>query len=252
MKYLISIILLLSLTLQAEEKPAEKTKIGEIIDDSTKSIGDFVNKAHEPVKEQVDMSPRVREKNNMAILIHYAPMDIIIPSKTGATFSYSGDDRNAQYEIQYLRASFSVPFLVDDLGSITEQRLALIKRNFTKDSNFNWYYGISYHSLEVHLGNEYLSALAPSSQQIPNIDVLKIEALGFDLGLGHRWYFENGITFGIDWIGWSQPLISLKKQNYFSDVATNQEDKDNAEKLMTAGTYLPRFSVLKLSLGYSF
>lgn len=62
-----------------------------------------------------------RENADYFTLVNYSPLDLLIPSKYGLTFGYIQSPERT-WELEYLRGSFSVPFLVKDLGKMTDSR----------------------------------------------------------------------------------------------------------------------------------
>lgn len=183
------------------------------------------------------------------VLGNYAPFDLIIPSKYGFTLGLiQGID--SSWELEYLHGGISVPFVIKDLGKMSDDRFSLIKRSYLGNNSFNISYGLSYHDFSIHLGDKLLNNLTGGNY--PSIDLIQIQSIGLNAGVGNRWSFDHNITVGIDWISWSQPLVITKKQNSFSDYATNQEDRDNVETAVKWISYLPRFSVVKLQVGILF
>lgn len=86
----------------------------------------------------------------------------------------------------------------------------------------------------------------------PSIDLVSIEALGFNVAIGNRWTFDHNITLGIDWISWAQPVAVTNKKSAFLDSSANEEDKDDVDTALKIISYFPRFSFLKLQLGILF
>lgn len=219
-----------------EEKLLEKTK-------------DKIEQNVKQAEEAVQNTRTLREQNEYFGLINYAPLDLIIPSKLGVTIGLV-KDADTTWEIEYLRGSVSIPFLVDDLGSMTDQRLSLIRRSYLGSNSFNISYGISYYDFKIHLGDEILSRL--SSGTVPSIDLIRIQSLGFNFALGNRWHFKRNMTFGVDWISWSQPLVITNKDSIFLDYATNPQDRDDVDTALKLLSYFPRFSFFKVQLGILF
>jgi hypothetical protein len=190
-----------------------------------------------------------REQNDYLGLINYAPLDLIIPSKIGLTLGLLRD-ADTSWELEYLRGSVSVPFLVDDLGSMTDQRISLIRRSYFGGNSFNIGYGLSYYDFKVNLGSDILSRLTSGS--VPQIDLIQIQALGLNFSLGNRWHFDHNITLGVDWFSWSQPLVVTNEDSVFLDYVTNPQDRDDVDTAIKLTSYFPRFSFFKIQLGILF
>ncbi len=258
--FLITIAVSLTLTAQAETSAPEKTTTQitttktttevtaepSATDQFKKDIDDSVKKADQALTE----SAAVRLNKNYGVLFTYSPMDLLIPSKFGGSFYFASADKLNQYEFQFLTSTISAGGYSVDIASMTEQKFSFLNRSFSQDSNFNFYYGLSYATLEAKLGSDYLNSV-PLNER-PSADMMKIHVLALDLGIGNRWYFDNGLNIGVDWIGITQPITSLKKEQHFTDYSSNPDDKDNVDKFLTIAAVLPRVYLLKLQLGYSF
>ena len=200
------------------------------------------------VVQALSHSRLVRQNSNYFVTGNFAPIDLILPSKFGVTL---GTVTNADYtwELEYLKSSVSVPFLVDDIGEMTDERLSLIRRNYFGTETFNLSYGLSYNKFKVHIGSKYLAYIATN---IPDADLMEIESLGFNVGIGNRWIFSNRWMVGVDWASWSQPVFTTKYNNKYSDFATDEDSKDTVDTVAKLIRWVPRISLLKLQVGYSF
>lgn len=190
-----------------------------------------------------------RSLNQYYALGNFAPFDLLIPSKYGVTLGVISDPGKT-WEFEYLRGSISIPYLVEDLGKMTDERYSLIARSYGDGNSFNFSYGITYFDFSMHLGDQLLNKV--SGGNYPALDLVQLQALGFNVGIGNRWSFDRNITFGIDWISWSQPVFITKKQSAFLDHASDPGDRDDVDKAMKLISYFPRFSFLKLQLGILF
>ncbi len=203
-------------------------------------------------KAKSNESVEKRRSYNYGVNLIYSPIDLIIPGKYGVSFDISSEDKDSQYELQYVRASYALSVMNVDFGKLTDQRFSLLKRNFSDSGNFNWYYGLSYISFQGTIGSSLLSSIAPGNT-VPNTDLIDVQSLGLDFGLGHRWYFQNNLSISVDWFGFSQPLAVLKKEAaYLNANSTSQEDKNNVSNTVDFLTSFPRLYTLKVSLGYNF
>lgn len=226
------------------EQPQEKSdqsvldKAGQVAKDTT-----------EQVKKTLAETRERREKADYFALGNYSPLDLLIPGKYGFTLGYIVDaDRT--WEFEYLRGSISVPFIVEDLGKMTDERFSVIKRSYFGGNSFNVSYGLSYFDFSLHLGDKLLNRVTGGNY--PALDLVEIQSLGFNLAIGNRWSFNRNVTFGIDWISWAQPFYVTSKKSAFLDYASNQQDKDDVDKAMKLISYFPRFALFKLQLGILF
>lgn len=180
--------------------------------------------------------------------VNYSPLDLLVPSKLGLSFGYRSN-LDSTLELEYLRGSIS-PFVLKDLGTMTDQRISLIKRNHQKGSSFHFSYGLTFFDFNLHLGDAILSRL--SGGYYPSADLIEVQGLGFNVAMGNRWVFKNNVSFGVDWLSWAQPILTTKKDNAFLDYVTDQNDRDNVETAVDLISYFPRLSTLKLQVGYQF
>lgn len=215
-----------------------------------------VDKAKQTIKDtasQVDGALSVtkdkRQNGKIFFYGNYSPIDLLIPSKLGFTL---GTVRNSDktWEVEYLRGSLSVPFIVEDLGKMTDERISLIGRAYFGGNSFNLSYGLSYFIFSMHLGDKLLNGL--TGGVYPSIDLVDIQSYGFNIGIGNRWIFKNNVTFGVDWISWAQPVAISNKKSAFLDYSTNQQNKDDVDKAIKTISYFPRFVIFKLQLGIIF
>ncbi|MGZ3768020.1 MAG: hypothetical protein ACXVCP_05245 [Bdellovibrio sp.] len=189
-----------------------------------------------------------RAGSSYFVLGNYSPLDLLIPSKYGVSLGLIVDaDRT--WEFEYLKGSFSVPFVVEDLGEMTDERYSLIRRFYFGGNSFNFSYGLSYFDFSVHLGNKFLNQV---NANYPSVDLVQVDALGFNLAIGNRWTFDHNITLGVDWVSWAQPVFTTNKKSAFLDSSASQQDKENVDKALKTITYFPRLSFLKLQIGILF
>jgi hypothetical protein len=190
-----------------------------------------------------------RANSKYVALLNYSPLDLLIPSKIGLTLGLVNGTEQT-WELEYLKGSVSVPFVIEDLGKMTDERISLIGRSYFNNNSFNFSYGLSYFDFSLHLGDKLLNRVTGGNY--PSIDVVQVQALGFNMAVGNRWVFDKNMTFGVDWVSWAQPVSVIKKNSSFLDYATNQEDRDDVEKAINFISYFPRLAFFKLQFGMSF
>lgn len=190
-----------------------------------------------------------RADSQFVVLAAYSPFDLIIPSKIGITAGYISNV-NTTWELEYLRSSFSVPFLVDDLGKMTDQRLSLIRRSFIGKNSFNFSYGVTYFDYSLRVGSEILNRIDPSYPG--GLDLVSIEGLGINVAFGNRWTIQKNITIGVDWLSLSQPIVLTGKKSGILKYINNDSDRENVSDAIRIVSYFPRFAAIKLQLGIMF
>jgi hypothetical protein len=187
------------------------------------------------------------QEHKFQALGNYAPLDLIVPSKIGASFAYFTDP-HASLELEYLYSSIQLPLILKDLGQIQDYRLSLIRRHYIAEGTFNLFYGIAYHDFTLKIGNQILERI-PNA---PEIGSLKVGALGGVIGIGTRWVFGERFIAGIDWLSWSQAFLRVRNSSTVLQTITDQGDREKLEKAFSYASFLPRFSVAKLQIGISF
>lgn len=236
----------------ADQTAAERSTKEKNEADDTSGL-DRADQVVKDAAEQVSVTlPQTRERRKNADyfgLANYSPLDLLIPGKIGITLGYIRS-ADKSWEVEYLRGNISVPFVVKDLGKMTDERYSLIGRSYFGGNSFNLSYGLSYFDFSLHLGDQLLNRVTGGSY--PSLDMVEIQSLGFNLAIGNRWTFARDITFGVDWVSWAQPVFVTNKKSDFLDRATNQQDKDDVDAAMKLIAYFPRLAFLKLQLGILF
>ena len=231
------------------EAPKHPETVLEKASDAAEKTVDATQKAVEDVKESAAETRNSRENNKYFGYVMYSPIDLIIPSKIGASLGYN-KNADTTFELEYLKGSVAVPFLVKDLGNMSDERVSIIVRSYMGSNSFNVSYGLSYFDFTVHLGDAVLNRMTYG--KYPSIDLLEIQSLGLNVGIGNRWTFAKNLSFGVDWISWSQPVYTISRKSDFLQYASSQSDKDDVDKLLRWVGNFPRLTLLKLQLGISF
>ncbi len=190
-----------------------------------------------------------RDQSTVVVLGSFVPVDLLIPSKVGGTIGWiSSADQTLEFE--YLVGSIQAPFVVGDIGSMTDTRMSLIRRTYNDRNSFNFFAGVTYFMFDIHVGNDILSRLNVAT--FPDLDLISQRAVGVVIGLGNRWTFDRNITLGIDWFSWSQPIWVTQRENQILNYMSNQKDRDAVNDAIEVISYLPRLSFLKVQLGIGF
>lgn len=255
--FLVSLsIVIFSISLSAQSSEVNTKKKEQPVEHQDKTDQSVLDKAGQIAKDSTEQVTKTlaetrvrREQANYFALANYSPIDLLIPSKYGLTMGYI-KSADKTWELEYLRGSISVPFIVEDLGKMTDERFSLIGRSYFGGNSFNFSYGLSYFDFSLHLGDKLLNRVTGGTY--PSIDLVELQSLGFNLAIGNRWSFNRNVTFGIDWISWAQPVYAINKKSAFLDYASNQQDKDDVDKAIKLISYFPRFAFLKLQLGILF
>ena len=185
-----------------------------------------------------------RKNHKATLLLGYSPLELLLPSKFGATAAWHAD-ANTLYELDYYYSSISVAIQDAKLSEMNETRISLLKRNFDGGA-FHWFWGFNYNSTNAKI-SELLMATSSGSS-----DIMTVQTLGMTLGVGHRWTIGKDFTIGVDWFSWAQPLMILKKEAPFVEETTSADYKDDVDVALKVMGYFPRWAAFKMYVGYSF
>jgi hypothetical protein len=209
---------------------------------------DAASEASKKVSETLDQTRISRGESKAYLLGSYSMIDLLIPSKIGFTVGFINSAEKT-WEVEFLRGSLAIPFLVRDIGKMSDTKLSLLIRSYGQRNSFHLVYGLAYYDFSVRLGDELLSRV---SSQIPSMELIEIKALGAHFGIGNRWTFGKSFTVGVDWVAWSQPLIVLSKKTDILNYATDQNDKDNINAAVNLISSFPRWTAMKFQMGFLF
>lgn len=220
-------------------------KVGEAFNSAVETTKEVVDQVHDKINE----TKSIRENTKYYLLGNYAVLDLLVPTKYGFSMGAVEDVRRS-WELEYLHGSLSVPFIIEDLGKVTDDRISVIGRSYFGNNSFNFNYGLSYFSFLLHLGDKLLNQLTGGAY--PSVDLIEVNSVGFHLGIGNRWAINKSATLGIDWVEWSQPVIVTSKKTAFLDYATKQSDRDAVDSLIKTVSYFPRLTIFKIQFGFLF
>ena len=181
-------------------------------------------------------------------LFNYSYLDLLAPGKWGVSAGWLRNEDHS-LQLEYLKGSISAPWVLEDLGSVTDTRISLIRRSRLWFDSFHIGYGLVYFDFKVFLGNELLSAL---SEDAPSADLARSETLGAYFSLGNRWNVGEDWLFAVDWFAWSQPLIKLREESEFLDKADDENDRETLRDALRTIYSFPRLAVFKLAIGRKF
>lgn len=188
-----------------------------------------------------------RSNSTFSFLLTYSPLDLWLPFKYGFAASYNHSTAYT-FEFDYIRGTVKLPIIIEDLGDITEQRFSFLVRSFGDRESFNWHYGLNYYSFKVRLGNAYLDLL--SGQEL-GVDVVRMDTIGLNWGLGNRWQIKN-FVFGIDWFAVDIPIVQMKKNASYVSNSSDAGKNDDIDTVLDIIRRIPRFAFVKLQAGLTF
>lgn len=102
--------------------------------------------------------------------------------------------------------------------------------------------------MDITLGDDLLSKISREKLQV---ELVKTSAIVWNLGIGNRWQFDNGITLGSDWLEISVPL-KTKMKEHVSPLFKAEGDRKTATRILKILRNFPSMTAFKLQIGYTF
>lgn len=201
----------------------------------------------EDVKEPAPIEDP-RENSKYLAAVSYSPFELPIPNKFGLTVGMVTSPKQT-WELAFMKGSLSVPGGFRNLGSLNDTRVSLVGRQFFGDS-FHMSYGASYFDFSADIGDELIKNV--SNGVYPSMNAMRIQGLGFNVGLGNTWILKKNVMIGVDWLSWSQPFIVTKRSSDFIKSSDSTSTNEYVENTMRIVSYLPRLAILHLYLGMIF
>lgn len=177
------------------------------------------------------------------------PLGLYVPFKYGLSASYKINDRWSA-TLEGLTGSFGANFYIANLGSIEERRLSALLRHKPGTKYFQLIYGLSHQRTSIDVGSDITSRF--SGGTLPGeYRVLSVESITANLGFGHHWVSDTGVSVGIDWAVLYWPIANTSVKSDVLEVAEG-EDRNAASNALDILKRVPSLALLNLSVGYSF
>jgi hypothetical protein len=167
-----------------------------------------------------------------------------VPSKITGSYTQILN-RDFSLELEYATSKKDIKVAGFDAGTLKEERYTFLVK---------YYIGASFH---IGLG-PYISELSLELDE--NVtdaagnrinDKAELSLVGVTFSIGNRWQFENGITFGVDWLRMNQPTGTYKvSERIFDDV--DEEYEDDVKRTDRLFRNTPTFTLFGVNVGYSF
>ena len=207
---------------------------------------------HDKVKEKIKEIPakskfshEYRSETRSTFLLGYQLISSWIPFKWTVSYNYNLN-ANWTLEGEFSRGHWGYGLIGLDLASVSENRYSLILRRYWGNS-FHGIMGAFRNEFIGKLGNNYVEDLSNKS-----IDEFEISGNGLILGLGNRWQWGNGVTFGIDWFRINIPLLDNRVENDVIDNLSDNQKTKVIRNLIDKISDIPTFVLFGINLGYSF
>lgn len=256
MKYLVLILFLFS-QISLAQTPPLPTESSEVVPSMEKpadsTFEEVVEEAKpieaekpKPIAEKIEKGALTSRENRSAstgtFMFGWEPFATWIPSKWGLSYTQILNEKWS-IELEYYTASIDSSYVGVDLGVVKERRLTLQARKYIGNS-FHFSFGPVLSDFHARLGSSIVATDYSSSFSAQN--------LGVAGGLGNRWQWSNGVTFGIDWFRISIPVIETKIEDDVLDDITDSGDSEDIKNIIRTFNRVPTFVILGLNIGYTF
>lgn len=255
MKYLVLLLLISQVAFsQTTELPTESSEVVPVIDKPAASpIEEVVDEAkpitaEEPkpvlkeIRKGADTTRENRSASTGTLMFGWEPFATWIPSKWGMSYTQILNEKWS-VELEYYSGSINSSYVGVDLGAVKERRFTLQARRYVGNS-FHFSFGPVLSDFNARLGSSIVASNYSSSFSAQN--------LGVAGGIGNRWQWSNGVTFGIDWFRISIPVVTTKIEDKVLNDITNSGDSEDIKNIIRTFNRVPTFVLLGLNLGYTF
>lgn len=212
------------------------------------STDEQTSKKDEEEKEnqnQTKKSADIREEKHNTIMVGYQLLTTWIPSKK--TVSYTRNvSRKWSFELEYAWSTIDSPIIGVDLGEISEKRYSLMAKRFVGNS-FTFDIGPYFTRFKAQVGSDILEDVVANSTSS-----FSTNTYGIMGGIGNRWQWENGFSFGVDWFRMYLPLFVTDVESKILGDITREQDDEKIRDVLRKFNRIPTFVLLGLNIGYSF
>jgi hypothetical protein len=250
MKFLILLILSFSAHAQMSASQPYPSQGSEVVPDESKlekvsPVKEVVDEAAPFVKAKALTSEENRAISTGSFLVGFEALSTWLAFKK--TLSYTHIiDKTWSVEGEYAWGSIGFPVVGIDIGDVTEKRYTIQARRYTGNS-FHFLFGAVLSDLRASLGSDILDSFG---QEISTD--LGIQNLGVTGGIGNRWQFSNGVTFGIDWLRMNVPIFETKLNDRALKQAGQSGDRSDLRRVVRNFNHVPTYVLFGLSVGYTF
>lgn len=174
-------------------------------------------------------------------------LGIPAPIKYGLNAAYT-QDPNWMWELGYFTGGINFGVSKISVGGFNEALLTATGRYSPWAGSFNWIVGLSHHAYHVRLGNAIVSRLTG----VGKLDVLNVQTVGLQAGVGNRWQIADNFSIGVDWVVVDIPLTTVRSQSPALEAYTNEGDRREVEEALDFMKSLWTINVLKTTIAFSF
>lgn len=231
-----------------KESQKEDQPLSEKVEETAQDVIEETKEAAHKVSQSMKKTRSNRETTRWTALGTLSLIDTWIPTKLGVSVAYNPTP-SGSWELEYLRGKISYEFLVEDLGSISDQRLSAFYRSYSQRNSFNFLYGLYYSAYDVTLGSKYLATVSGNPRAYESV---KLKALGVTWGIGNRWQTSGGFVWSFDWFAINWPIVELEREASFLNASNDPQLREDVEDVLEFFGDFPTFAVVKAQLGFSF
>ncbi len=223
------------------ETPPKNSPVEKVVEEATP-----VEETKSPTFEEVKKTLTTAEHRTNSFgtaMIGYQYLATWIPWKKTLSYTQIWNTKWST-ELEYSWSSVGVPaFTGLDVGSISEKKYSALFRYYPANS-FHYIFGPYYNHITGNLGGNVINSAGAASFETNHV--------GLMLGLGNRWQWKPGITFGVDWIRLGVPLHSTKNDNDVAKYTSSGSTAHDLKKFTRIANSYPNIVLFGLSLGYTF
>lgn len=199
----------------------------------------------EETKQELSNTRDRRAESTGTIMVGYQLITSWLPSKKTIGYTHIFNEKWS-LEAEYSWATIDFPVVHVDLGEIRERRYTLQARRYVGNS-FNFTFGPVLNDFKARLGSDFLDNLGNEIQSD-----FSVQNLGVTGGIGNRWQWTNGLTFGIDWIRINIPVAETKVEDNVIDRVSGESEQEDIKKVIRTFNRIPTFVLFGLNIGYTF
>lgn len=200
----------------------------------------------QPVVKEIEKGALTSRENRAAskgtVMLGYQFLTTWIPSKWTAGYTHIFNEKWS-LEAEYSSASINTKYIGIDLGVVRESRIALQARRYVGNS-FHFSFGPVLSQFEARLGSDIIAS--DYSQSFSS------ENLGVTGGIGNRWQWSNGVTFGVDWFRMNVPVLETSVKDKVLRDVIDGGDRSDIKKVIRTFNRIPTFVLFGLNIGYTF
>lgn len=199
-------------------------------------------------EEDYNTGRSLRLAQSVSFRLSYTLYGLITSGKKGAHFLWHLENGN-QIEFAHLRGEYAIKGFKVDIASFQERLNTIAYRQYLGNS-FDFQYGIGRRTYSIKLGDDLVKYIEPIKDW--EREMVRIESLVLQFGIGNTWSWKNGFSCGADWFALHYPIKTLDLKAPSGERIQNPPSRNAYEKMLAVAKRFPTISLLQLHLGWSF